>query len=336
MKFGTRKARASKNGVGAGAEFDADSRVLAAGTVCWRRVDEKLMVLLIHRTKQRDVSFPKGKLDPGESMPQAAVRETKEETGLNVSLGPNLGIITYPLPDGGERKTVQYWAAEVTSDAVRASTFKPNREVEALEWVPVEQVRDRLSYKADRKIFDVFTSLAERDAIDAFSIILLRHAKAEPRSKMWPVDHLRPLADAGEDQAEDLVPTLAAFGPSRIVSSSATRCLCTVAPVAEHLGKTVRMNDGLSQDAWESGETSELRRVIGKAVRKGKNVIICTHGPVLSAAAHELALATGSLPGDYLREAAALPPSGFSVFYFSSKFPGSGIIGVETYPLELE
>ena len=65
------------------------------------------MVLLVHRTKQRDVSFPKGKLDRGESMPQAAARETREETGLTVSLGSNLGTIDYTLPDGRE-KTVQY------------------------------------------------------------------------------------------------------------------------------------------------------------------------------------------------------------------------------------
>ena len=63
--------------------------IYAAGTIPWRWVpvddgSSQLMVLLIHRTKQRDVTFPKGKLDPGESMPQAAVRETLEETGLAV------------------------------------------------------------------------------------------------------------------------------------------------------------------------------------------------------------------------------------------------------------
>jgi len=308
--------------------------MLAAGTVCWRRVEGRLMVLLIHRTKQKDVSFPKGKLDPGESMPQAAVRETLEETGLRVTLGPNLGMITYPLPDGGDRKTVQYWAAEVTESAVRASTFRPNREIEALEWVPFDLARKKLSYRADRELFDVFAALAERDAIDTFSIILLRHAKAEPRSDLWPLDRERPLADAGEDQAETLVPTLAAFGPKRLISSTAVRCMRTVAPLAEYLRKTVRANEGMSQEAWDAGDTRELRRVIGKAVRRGRNTLICTHRPVLPDAARELALATGSLPGDYLQEAAELPPSGFSVFHFSREFPGAGIIGVETYPLE--
>lgn len=315
--------------------------VLAAGTVCFRRIsgaaadgsEDRIMVLLVHRTKQRDVSFPKGKLDPGESMPQAAVRETLEETGLSVSLGSNLGTIEYELPDGGQ-KTVQYWAAEVAEKAVHTSTFRPNGEISALEWVPLGEVRDRLSYKADRQLFKVFAKLAERDALDTFSIVLLRHAKAEPRSELYPVDHLRPLTESGENQAETLVHILKAFGPKRVCSSTAERCHRTVLPLAEHLDKKVRLREGLSQDTWDTGDTSELRSIIGKVVRKRKNSIICTHRPVLPDAVRELALATGSLPGDYLREAAELPPGGFSVFHFSSKYPGAGILSVETYPLK--
>lgn len=311
--------------------------ILAAGTVCYRRVavgdSSRIMVLLVHRTKQRDVSFPKGKLDPGESMPQAAVRETLEETGLSVTLGANLGTINYVLPTGGE-KTVQYWAAEVLETAVHTSTFRPNGEISALEWVPLEQVRDRLSYKADRQLFKVFARLAERDAVETFSIILLRHAKAEPRSEQFSVDSLRPLASAGENQAETLVPTLMAFGPKRILSSTATRCQDTVTPLAERLGLQVKLREGLSQDCWDTGDASALRNILGKAVSKGKSAVICTHRPVLPDAARELALASGSLPGDYLSEAAELPPGGFSVFCFSRKHPGAGILSVEVYPLK--
>ncbi|MGK0722130.1 NUDIX hydrolase [Leucobacter sp. W1478] len=310
------------------------AEIHAGGTVCWRRVNDQIMVLLVHRTKQRDVSFPKGKLDPGESMPQAAVRETLEETGLQVALGANLGTIHYALPTGGQ-KTVQYWAAEVTEPAVQVSKFVPNSEIEALEWVPFTRARKRLSYSADQEIFDVFANLVERDAIDTFSVILLRHAKAESRSVEFPEDRLRPLSDSGEDQSEHLVPTLEAFGVSRIYSSNAERCMRTVAPLAHHLHKTVRVQEGLSQEAWDAGESAELRRTLGKVVRKGKNTVICTHRPVLPDAARELALATGSLPGEYLRESTELPTAGFSVFHLSRKYPGAGILGVETYPIKL-
>lgn len=292
------------------------------------------MVLLVHRTKQRDVSLPKGKLDPGESMPQAAVRETLEETGLAVTLGANLGTINYTLPNGVE-KTVQYWAAEVTEDAVQTSTFVPNKEIAALEWLPLKKVAKRLSYPADRELFAVFERLAARDAIDTFAVILLRHAKAMPRSEAHPEDRLRPLAEAGDQQAKKLVPSLAAFGPSRLLSSSAERCMRTVAPLAHSLRKAVRVHEGLSQDAWDAGEQDELRKVVGKVIRRGKNALLCSHQPVLPDIGRELALATGSLPGAYLRAATQLPPGGFSVFHFSRRHPGAGILAVEVYPVEL-
>ncbi|WP_087015899.1 NUDIX domain-containing protein [Leucobacter sp. 7(1)] len=314
------------------------NELLAAGTVCWRRVPspvgEKLHVLLIHRTKQRDVSFPKGKLDPGESMPQAAVRETAEETGLQVSLGVMLGTIHYALT-GGREKTVQYWAAEVTGAAALASTFTPNNEVQALEWVPVEEARRRLTYKADRELYDVFLRLAQHELLDTFSVTLLRHAKAEPRGTDTPEDHLRELTADGVRQAQTLVPILEAFGPRRIHSSTARRCLDTVAPLADHLGKRVRESEALSQDFWDAGDLTATRRLMGKIITRGKNTIVCSHRPVLPDLARELVLATGSLPGDYLTAAAGLPPAGFCVFHFSRTRPGAGILAVESYPLKL-
>ena len=313
-------------------------QVYAAGTIPWRLVkgadgDAQLMVLLVHRTKQRDVSFPKGKLDPGESMPGAAVRETFEETGLRLSLGVSLGLIQYDLPGGGE-KVVQYWAGEVTASAALASTFKPNAEIQALEWVPAESARARLTYPADRELFDVFMKVAEPGLIDTFSVTLLRHAKAEPRSVDFPVDHLRPLAVAGGKQAHTLVPILAAFGPSRIYSSTALRCASTVAPLARKLGKETREKECLSQNFWEEGELSATRKFIGKLMKRGRSVVVCSHRPVLPDLARELVLASGSLPGAYVDAAAALPPAGFSVFHFSRERPGAGILGVETYPLK--
>lgn len=312
-------------------------RVLAGGTVCWRKVvsttgDEQLMVLLIHRTKQRDVSFPKGKLDEGESMPGAAVRETEEETGLSVTLGVNLGTVHYPLRSGRE-KTVQYWAAEVTLEMALSSSFTPNGEVQALEWVPLEEARERLSYEADREIFDVFLRLAEHELLDTFQITLLRHAKAESRSAETLQDSLRLLTHAGEEQAETLVPMLECFTPQRIFTSTAQRCRSTVAPLAEHLGLRVREKEELSQDHWDAGDLAATRKLIGKIVKRGRSAVVCSHRPVLPDLARELVLATGSVPGDYIEAATALPPAGFSVFHLSRTKPGAGILGVESYPI---
>src|SRR5690349_12739047 len=106
----------------------AAAPVLAAGALCWRIVDGKLRVLVIYRGDRADVSLPKGKVDSGETLPQTAVREIAEETGLYIALGAPLGTVEYTLPNGRE-KVVYYWGAEVTDEAVAASTFAPNAEV---------------------------------------------------------------------------------------------------------------------------------------------------------------------------------------------------------------
>ena len=63
------------------------SPVLAAGAVCWRLVGGVAKILVVHRESRADVSLPKGKVDPGELLPETAVREIAEETGLAITLG---------------------------------------------------------------------------------------------------------------------------------------------------------------------------------------------------------------------------------------------------------
>ena len=64
--------------------------VWAAGGVVWRRSDVGVEVLLAHRPAHRDWTFPKGKLDPGETLRQCARREVEEETGFVCSTGVRL------------------------------------------------------------------------------------------------------------------------------------------------------------------------------------------------------------------------------------------------------
>src|SRR5699024_6277151 len=74
-----------------------DAEVLAAGALCWRQHKGRLQVLVIHRPRYDDWSFPKGKLDDGETLPECAVREVGEEVGLKVRLGVPLPIIRYQV-----------------------------------------------------------------------------------------------------------------------------------------------------------------------------------------------------------------------------------------------
>lgn len=303
--------------------------VYAAGALCWRVVDERIVVLVVHRTKYGDVTIPKGKVDPGETLPQTAVREIHEETGLKVGLGLPLGVSTYPLTSGRE-KIVHYWAAEVSPRAIEQSTFVPNNEIAAVEWVSIKKARGYLTYERDVEILDAFDGFVRQGITSTFSLIALRHGKAHPRGSWDGPDASRPLTDRGVKQAAGNVPTLVAWRPKRIVTSDAVRCIATVAPLAAATGiQPVRTHD-ISQDAYEEG-LADVRGVVGKRVRSGKNAVLCSHGPVLPDILREIALATGTMPGAYLNDAADLDTGGFSVVHLSSTNPASGIISIETY-----
>jgi 8-oxo-dGTP diphosphatase len=305
--------------------------IYAAGAVCWRIIDGVPHVLVVHRAKYADITLPKGKVDPGESLPQAAQREVREETGLKVTLGVPLGITNYVISSGRE-KYVHYWAAEVSESAVHASTFVPNDEIAAIEWVTARRARKYLSYPRDAEIVDQWAALNDEGVTTTFALVVLRHAKAVSRSRWDGEDALRPLTRTGVGQATSNVPTMRAWRPKRIVTSTAVRCVATVAPLAAAFGIKTKRTDKLSQDAWEGGTaTAGIREVVGKRVRSRKTAVLCSHGPVIPDILREVALATGTAMGSYIRDAAALDVGEYSVVHLSSSNPASGIIAIETH-----
>ena len=109
--------------------------VRAAGAVVTRKGAAEWEVLLVHRPKYDDWSFPKGKLDPGEHEVTAAVREVAEETGLDVRLGPPLAPQRYRMASGRWKHGATtgpagWWASDDVSG------YRPNDEIDAVEWVP--------------------------------------------------------------------------------------------------------------------------------------------------------------------------------------------------------
>ncbi|HEY9310295.1 MAG TPA: NUDIX domain-containing protein [Microbacterium sp.] len=306
-----------------------ETAVYAAGGVVWRVVDGKLRVLLIHRTKYRDVTLPKGKVDPGEMLAETAVREIHEETGIRVALGVPVGVSRYRLPSK-RTKIVHYWAAEATEPAIRASAFIPNKEIAAIEWVSPKKALRRLSYPVDAEILEYFVRLIDEGVLRTFPIVALRHAKAVAREEWDGKDAARPLGARGRKQADSIVGPLLAFGVRKIVSSPAVRCVKTVAPLSAALGRKIDTTKLIGQDAWEEGK-SDARTVVGERVRARKPSVVCSHGPVLPDILSELALATGTLRGSYLGSASALEPAAFSVVHMSVDNPGSGIVAIETH-----
>jgi 8-oxo-dGTP pyrophosphatase MutT (NUDIX family) len=128
--------------------------VRAAGGVLARRDPAgAIEVVLVHRPRYDDWSFPKGKCEAGESDEDCARREVREETGM-------VARLVVPLPDihyvdgRGRPKVVRYWTMEVVSDP----GFVPGDETDQLVWLGLPEARQLLSYGHDRSLLDTANS----------------------------------------------------------------------------------------------------------------------------------------------------------------------------------
>ena len=303
--------------------------MLAAGAVCWRLVGGVAKILVVHRDARADVSLPKGKVDPGEMLPQTAVREIAEETGLAVNLGAPLGTVEYTLPSGRE-KIVHYWAAEVDEHALELAKFTPNSEIASLEWLPIDEVHDRLSYPHDREVIDRFAELLMTGRARTFAIIAVRHGKAVPPGAWDGPDSSRPLMQRGADQATQIAAAIAAYGPTKIISSTAVRCRSTIEPLSQLTALPVKTTAGISQDAFEYGQGT-VEKIVGKRLRKQKTVVLCSHGPVLPQIVGEVAAQTMSAVTADMRRSVSLGTGDFTVLHVSCEHPLSGLVAVETH-----
>ena len=125
----------------------------SAGGIVYRRGGEGIDVVLVYRTRHDDWSIPKGHIEEGESREQAALREIKEETGLDARILHPLGEANYFYRRrNGEliRKTVYHYLME----ALTTDLGKPNWEVTEARWVPITEAHALLSYDKDREIIE--------------------------------------------------------------------------------------------------------------------------------------------------------------------------------------
>lgn len=248
--------------------------VYAAGAVLWRpgrpdSVGPELEIALIHRPRYDDWSLPKGKVDPGETAPVAAVREVHEETGQGAVLGRRLDLVSYPIDQGV--KKVYYWAARSTG-----GEFTPGNEVDQLVWLPLADAKDKLTYAHDRKLLRRFA----KQPADTQTVLVVRHATAGRKSRFKGDDTKRPLDKRGRAQAEALVPQLLAFGATDVYAADRLRCHQTVEPLAEELGVTVHNEPILTEESYAKNPKRARHRVLAIA-ELGGNPVICSQGKVI-------------------------------------------------------
>jgi 8-oxo-dGTP diphosphatase len=245
--------------------------VVASGAVVLRRRSGDAYVLLVHRPKYDDWTLPKGKLDPGETVRAAAVREVEEETGVQTRLGPRLSDQVYPVTGGV--KVVHWWVGyPLGEDDV--SAYEPNAEIGDVRWLRADRAQERLTYERDRETLAEALGFPRRTV----PVVVVRHAAARSKKGWRKDDAERPLTDHGHWQARQLPPDLDAYGPERLVSSSSRRCWTTLVPYADEAGLDIEVTDELSQtEGTLPGVIAEMAAL----VEAQQPLVVCSHRPVL-------------------------------------------------------
>ena len=245
--------------------------ISAAGAVVWRKhKDNFTEVAIIHRPKYDDWSFPKGKIEVGESLISCAHREVLEETNLQTEFGPHLGQVEYFTPDG--LKKVTYWSAKVIAE----KPFRTNSEVDQLKWIPITKVIEVLTNETDKEIFDKFVKVK----FNSKPFILLRHAKAITRDEWQGEDDDRPLSSSGQNQAMRLLSTYQVFNIDQIHSSDAVRCYDTVKSMAKGLDIKLEVSSKLSESTYKKDKEKAFDYV-RELIKEDKSILICSHNPIL-------------------------------------------------------
>jgi 8-oxo-(d)GTP phosphatase len=248
--------------------------VYAAGALVWRERRKELEVLLIHRPRYDDWSWPKGKIDAGETLPETAVREVSEEVNLDVKLGLPLPTIYYSVNAG--TKEVRYWAAHLGDGKPQAD----GKEVDSVLWCSPARAAELLSNPSDREPLEALVSAYGHNELDTWPLIVVRHAKAKPRSSWARAEGDRPLAATGLRQALAAKRLLLAWAPRRVATSPWQRCLATMAPYVKATGAKVKVYDALTE-AHHRRQPQKTAAVLESLFDKRRSVALCTHRPTL-------------------------------------------------------
>lgn len=133
---------------------EREAVIRAAGGVVARPGRNGMEVLLVHRPRYDDWSFPKGKALPGESDEACAIREVEEETGLLCELGDELPSTVY-RDAKGRMKRARYWLLRPIQGELAYTD-----EVDEARWLPVDEARALLTYARDAAVIDACESTA--------------------------------------------------------------------------------------------------------------------------------------------------------------------------------
>ena len=251
-----------------------DIKVVAAGGLCWRVRGGELEVLMIHRPRYKDWSWPKGKIDSGETTPECAVREVEEEVGVRIRLGIPLPATVYPVSSG--MKIVHYWAARIQE----GKPHPDGKEVDGVRWCSPAEAHAELTNPSDRLPLRALEEAHADGRLRTWPLIIVRHAKAKPRSSWTRAEGDRPLAATGLRQAQAVSRLLGAWLPDRVISSPWVRCVQTVRPYVKTRTVKFKTVDAITEHSAKR-KPGKARKAVEALFDKAKPVVLCTHRPVL-------------------------------------------------------
>jgi len=179
-----------------------------AGGILWRETSAGPRIAVVHRTRRKDWSLPKGRLDAGETWLQAARREVAEETGCDVRIGRFAGAKLYV--DRPEPKLVLYWHMR----AIRLGVPVTDDEVDEVAWLSRREALSRLDHGSDRRL--LLRALKD-DPFRAGQV----HPRPWAPARFAP-DWLRTLVVVDSDEAENDVRSFLGL-IARIVGSDGRR-----------------------------------------------------------------------------------------------------------------
>ena len=151
-------------------------REFSAGGIVLRPMRDQWHLAAIHprddssRHKKPVFALPKGLIDPGEKPAETALREVREETGLEAALIAKLGDIKYVYVrswGNGEKvfKVVSFYLLRYISGRIGEITPEMQHEVAGAEWVPLLQAERRLSYPGERQMARLACQYVEQNQL---------------------------------------------------------------------------------------------------------------------------------------------------------------------------
>jgi 8-oxo-dGTP pyrophosphatase MutT (NUDIX family) len=141
------------------------ARATSAGGVVYRPLDDRTEIVIVHRRKPLLWALPKGTPDSGETLEETALRETREETGLDVEIEVPISSIRYFFVRGSTRfhKTVHFFLMRPVGGDLELH----DQEFDEVRWAPVSEALALLTHPTERSVVERAVAIIEGSDVDA-------------------------------------------------------------------------------------------------------------------------------------------------------------------------